>query len=105
MTSTPVPSSTDPASVGVPQTTGPLTDPAELVALLGRFVACVVMFILTIAAFVKHATLIGVGIAIFSLFYQRATLRMWRRLRDERMAAEAARAGMTQSASPEVMQP
>jgi hypothetical protein len=72
--------------------TKPLTDPADLITLLGRFMACGVLFILTVVALCMRYFTLGIGMALFSLFWQRATLKMYRRLRDERAAAEADRA-------------
>lgn len=77
----------------------PLTDPADLMQLLGRMLASTVLFCLTIFWIlrtvldhnVKNVTMLTTT-GIISLMLQRATVKLWRRLRDERMEAEAARA-------------
>jgi hypothetical protein len=70
----------------------PLTDPTELMTLLGRFGACAALLVVTVAAFVKQNLPLGLVLALVSLIVQRATVKLYRRLRDERITAEADRA-------------
>ena len=69
----------------------PLTDPTDLMTLLGRFGACFVLFLLTVVSFFQRHLVLGLVMAVASLFTQRATIRLWRRLRDERVLADVAR--------------
>ena len=68
----------------------PLTDPAELFTLLGRMVICMVLVALTIVLLVQHQIAFALFVGGISIFVQRLTIKMWRRMRDERQAAEAA---------------
>ena len=68
----------------------PLTDPAELLTLLGRVVICFVLAALTISLLVKQQIAFALFVGAISLFVQRITIKMWRRMRDERQEAEAA---------------
>lgn len=80
----------------------PLTDPADLFQLLGRMLASTVLFCLTVF-WILHTSIdhdpknlarnytLTVTTAIISLMVQRATIKLWRRLRDERAEAEALR--------------
>lgn len=69
----------------------PLTDAADLFALVGRFVASFVLMVLTIMLIMKQSYGPAVICGTVSLFMQVATTRMWRRLREEREAKKAAR--------------
>ena len=68
----------------------PLTDPAELFTLLGRMVICCVLAALTVALLLKQQIAYALFVGAISIFVQRITIKMWRRMRDERMEAEAA---------------
>ena len=76
-----------PATDGRPR---PLTNPADLFALLGRFVACLVMYGFTLTYAIQgrlpQVLLFGAG----GLLLQFTSIRLWRRLRKERAEAEAA---------------
>lgn len=68
----------------------PLTDPVDLLTLLGRGVICLVLAALTIALLVRQVFGFALFVGIISLIVQRMTYKLWKRLRDERMAAQAA---------------
>ena len=70
--------------------TKPLTDPADLFTLLGRMVICLVLACLTVVLLIRQAFGFALFVGAISIFVQRITIKMWRRLRDERLAAEAA---------------
>jgi hypothetical protein len=69
----------------------PLTDPADLLMLLGRFVAACVLMVMTLALLLQreYTTAMVVGAVTFIL--QISTTRTWRRLREERLAKKEAR--------------
>ncbi len=73
----------------------PLTNPADIMTLLGRFGACIVLMGMTIAYLFKgkQYVVFGLILAVISLVCNLATAKLWRRLRDERIAAEAERSG------------
>jgi hypothetical protein len=79
-----------------------LTDPVDLLALLGRFSAAVFLFLVTIALLGLKRYDIAILTGGGSLLLQLATHRMWRRLRDERLAkiAERDATGVEQDAPP-----
>ena len=70
----------------------PLTDPADLFRLLGRFGASVAAFFITLINFFMQRWMEGAIFAFVSLILQLWTLQLWRRLRNERIAAKAERA-------------
>lgn len=75
--------------------TRPLTDPADLFTLLGRFMATVVLFMMTVAFLVNDEPskrVFAIPFGTVTLLVQFAAIRLWRRLRDERLAAKEARA-------------
>lgn len=79
-----------PAAPGRP---APLTDPADLWTLLGRFCASLILTTMTIVNLFAHHYLLAAFTGIASFLFQRAAIRLWRRLRDERIEKSAARSG------------
>jgi hypothetical protein len=71
---------------------GPLTDPADLFALLGRFVGTAVLFVVSATLLLRQEwrSLAFSAPAMFVMQFM--TIRLWRKLRDERAAAERERA-------------
>ncbi len=69
----------------------PLTDPSDLLALAGRFFGSVILTFFSVLCLIRHEYGALVGTAAGSLFLQWMTVRLWRRLRDERLAAKEAR--------------
>ncbi len=75
----------------------PLTDPVDLITLLGRGVICLVLAALTIVLLVRQVFAFALFVGIVSLVVQRMTYKLWKRLRDERIAAQAALAAETEA--------
>lgn len=69
----------------------PLTDPADLLALLGRFMAACVLMVMTLALLLQKQYALATITGGVTLFLQLATTRTWRRLREERFAKQAER--------------
>jgi len=91
-----MPSRTDPS-------TKPLTKPADLLILFGRYLASLVLIVATLIHLFQQ-NYVGAAIAgSASLFLMWATVRLWRRLRDERIAARAAREAAYRRASEEAL--
>jgi hypothetical protein len=69
----------------------PLTDPADVLRLLGRYLASLVLLVATLVH-IFQGNVVGAAFAgIASLVLLWTTFLLWRRLRAERMAAKAAR--------------
>lgn len=66
---------------------GPKTDPADLMALFGRFFSSVLLMMLTILMLLRHNYPVAALASLVAFFTQRATIKLHRRLREERMAA------------------
>jgi uncharacterized protein (DUF58 family) len=70
----------------------PLTDPVDLVALLGRLVGATVLFLVS-ATFLFSKNWRGLAFSAPAAFVmQYLTIRLWRKLRDERVEGEKLRA-------------
>jgi hypothetical protein len=69
----------------------PLTDPADLLALLGRFMAACVLMVMTLALLLQRHYMIAIITGGVTLLLQLATTRTWRRLREERLTKLAER--------------
>ncbi|MBC8103728.1 MAG: hypothetical protein H7Z41_14230 [Cytophagales bacterium] len=65
----------------------PKTDLADLLALFGRFFSAILLMSLTIFMILRHNYLIAALSSLVAFFTQRATVTLYRRLRDERAAA------------------
>ena len=74
-----------------PGTDAPLTDPADLLALAGRFLGSVILTFFSILCLVRHTYEAMIGTAAGALFLQFLTVKLWRKLRDERIEAKIAR--------------
>jgi uncharacterized SAM-binding protein YcdF (DUF218 family) len=67
----------------------PITDPADLINLIGRFVLTLVLNVLIVLALLRREW-VSVGVlSLVSLYVHRVTILLWRRLRDERVEALA----------------
>ena len=75
----------------------PLTDPADLFRLLGRFGASLALFLITIVHLAMQRWVEAAVVGLISMGMQFWTLQLWRRLRKEREAAKAARAAEQES--------
>jgi hypothetical protein len=74
----------------------PVTDPADLINLIGRFVLTLVLNVLIVLALLRREW-ISVGVlSLVSLYVHRVTILLWRRLRDERIEALAQKQQQTQ---------
>jgi hypothetical protein len=71
--------------------TGPLTKPADLLMLFGRYIASLVLLVSTLVHIFQRNVVGAAFAGTASLLLLWTTVRLWRRLRDERMAAKAAR--------------
>jgi hypothetical protein len=71
------------------QRTRPLTDPADLFRLLGRFTCALFLSALTVVYIVKRDMPGILFFAVASIIAQGATLRLWKKLVAERQAAIA----------------
>lgn len=69
-----------------------ITNPADLLVLLGRFSAGSFLFLMTMALIFMKRYDVAILTGGASLLLQVATHRLWRRLRDERLAKLAERA-------------
>jgi hypothetical protein len=66
---------------------GPKTDPADLLALFGRFFSSVLLMMLTILMVLRHNYAVAAIASLVAVLTQRATINLYRHLRDERAAA------------------
>jgi hypothetical protein len=74
----------------------PLTDPVDLIALLGRFIGTVVLFIVSGTLLLRHEWR-GLAFSAPAMFVmQFLTIRLWRKLRDERVEKEKLRLQKTE---------
>lgn len=69
----------------------PLTDPADFMTLMGRFAAAQVLNMILLGCLLKRAWPTAVVVAIASALVHRALIRLYIRLRAERLAAEEER--------------
>jgi hypothetical protein len=70
----------------------PLTNPADLFALLARFVAANILLVATFMYLIQGQRDRAIVTAVVSLLFQLWTISLWRKLRDLRLAAKADRA-------------
>ncbi|MES2463182.1 MAG: hypothetical protein V4671_21580 [Armatimonadota bacterium] len=66
---------------------GPKTDPADLLTLFGRFFSSVLLMLLTILMLLRHNYAVAALASLVAVLTQRATINLYRRLRDERVVA------------------
>lgn len=69
----------------------PLTDPADLFNLIGRFFLTLVLNVLILFSLFQRNFVSVAVLSLASLFMHRATILLWKRLRNERLAAEQER--------------
>lgn len=65
---------------------GPKTELSDLTALFGRFFSSVFFMMLTVAMLLRHNYLVAAVTALAAILTQRATIKLYRKLRDERVA-------------------
>lgn len=65
---------------------GPKTDPADLLALFGRFFSSILLMLLTIVMLFRHNYAVAAIASLVAVLTQRATINLYRHLRDERAA-------------------
>jgi hypothetical protein len=65
---------------------GPKTDLADLLALFGRFFSAIILMMLTIVMVLRHNYAVAAAASLVAVLTQRATINLYRRLRDERAA-------------------
>jgi hypothetical protein len=75
----------------MPKRAEPITDPAELMHLLGRFFLCLVANILVVYSLVQKSWVSVAILSVGSLFLHRSTIVLWKRLSAERLAKLAER--------------
>jgi hypothetical protein len=68
----------------MPKRAEPITDPAELLHLLGRFFMCLVVNILVVYSIVQRSWPSVIILSLGSLFLHRTTIVLWKRLSAER---------------------
>jgi hypothetical protein len=76
--------------------TKPLTNPADLFALLTRFVAANILLVATLIYLVQGQRERAVVTGVVSLLFQLWTVSLWRKLRDQRITAKIERAEAVQ---------
>lgn len=77
--------------------TKPLTNPADLFALLTRFVAANILLVATLIYLVQGQRERAIVTGVFSLLFQLWTVSLWRKLRDQRITAKAEHAEAVQA--------
>jgi hypothetical protein len=77
----------------------PLTEPADLLRLIGRFFATLILYIFALTYLFKQDMGGALILAIFALLMQFWTMSLWRNLRDQRIAAKATRDSCLASAA------
>jgi hypothetical protein len=75
----------------------PLTEPADLFRLLGLFGASVAVFFVGFVNLVLQRWTEGIVFGVAALILQFGTMRIWRKLRDERIAKKEALAAESQN--------
>ncbi|WP_309692154.1 hypothetical protein [Armatimonas sp.] len=68
----------------MPKRAEPITDPADLMHLLGRFFLCLVANILVVYSLVQKSWVSVAVLAAGSLFLHRTTIILWKKLSAER---------------------
>ncbi|MBB6049482.1 hypothetical protein [Armatimonas rosea] len=80
----------------MPKRAEPITDPADLLHLLGRFFLCLVANIMVVYSLVQKSW-VSVGVlAAGSLFLHRSTIVLWKKLSAERQQKLAEREAQRQ---------
>ncbi|MDX1934307.1 MAG: hypothetical protein SFU56_17025 [Capsulimonadales bacterium] len=70
----------------------PLTDPADLLRLGGRFFGTLILYVISFSYLIKQDYPGAAAMALLAIALQIWTIRLWRYLRDQRVAARAAQA-------------
>jgi|GEM_PF-5172518 hypothetical protein len=78
----------------------PLTDPADLLALLGRFMSGSFLMIMTGVLILRQVWVMAAICGVLTILLQLSTTQLWRKLREERqekLAARAEQSGISKS--------
>lgn len=75
----------------MPKHAEPITDPADLMHLLGRFFLCLVVNVLVVYSLLQKSWVSVAVLSAASLFIHRTTIVHWKRLSAERQEKLAAR--------------
>ena len=80
----------------MPKRAEPITDPADLVHLLGRFFLCLVANIMVVYSLVQKSWPSVIVLSLGSLFLHRSTIVLWKKLSKERLEKLAQREAQRQ---------
>ncbi|MCX6367521.1 hypothetical protein [Armatimonas sp.] len=69
----------------MPKRAEPITDPADLLHLLGRFFLCLVVNIMVVFSLVQKSWTSVVVLSLGSLWLHRTTIVLWKKLSAERV--------------------
>ena len=80
----------------MPKRAEPITDPADLLHLLGRFFLCLVANILVVYSLVQRSWVSVAVLSAASIFIHRTTIVLWKKLSAERLEKLAQREAQRQ---------
>lgn len=80
----------------MPKRAEPMTDPADLLHLLGRFFLCLVVNILVVYSLVQRSWVSVAVLSAASIFIHRTTIVLWKKLSAERLEKLAQREAQRQ---------
>jgi putative effector of murein hydrolase LrgA (UPF0299 family) len=80
----------------MPKRAEPITDPADLLHLLGRFFLCLVANIMVVYSLVQKSWVSVAVLSVGSLFLHRSTIVLWKKLSAERQQKLAEREAQRQ---------
>ena len=80
----------------MPKRAEPMTDPADLLHLLGRFFLCLVANILVVYSLVQRSWVSVAVLSAASIFIHRTTTVLWKKLSAERLEKLAQRQAQRQ---------
>jgi putative effector of murein hydrolase LrgA (UPF0299 family) len=80
----------------MPKRAEPITDPADLLHLLGRFFLCLVVNIMVVFSLVQKSWTSVVVLSLGSLWLHRTTIVLWKKLSAERVEKLAQREAQRQ---------
>ena len=80
----------------MPKRAEPITDPADLIHLLGRFFLCLVVNVMVVFSLVQRSWPSVVLLSLGSLWLHRTTIVLWKKLSAERLEKLAQREAQRQ---------
>ena len=80
----------------MPKRAEPITDPADLIHLLGRFFLCLVVNVMVVFSLVQRSWPSVVLLSLGSLWLHRSTIVLWTKLSAERLEKLAQREAQRQ---------